>query len=218
MSASFIVLGCHRTRTSMVAHMLNSMGVNMGDELLGAGQFNRWGHWEDVYFYQLNREILFQAGGHWAKPPEEHKVLEAAKWMTDEMKQLTAWNNKRYGKWGFKDPRTILTIRRWELFLPDPHYVITRRPKEDVVNSLERRAEGGGAGSTFDYTRNDWADLYDDYDSRLREFLEENECPAIGVDTDLFMSRSTAPSECARLADFVGGNARAAYEAIRFRD
>lgn len=218
MSTAYVVLGMHRSGTSLVSKMLNNMRINMGDELLGANQFQPYGHWEDVYFYQLNREILFQAGGHWAKPPEEHKVLEAAKWMVDEMKYLTAWKNERYRRWGFKDPRTILTIRRWELFLPDPHYVIVRRDKEAVINSLERRAEGGGAGSVFDFTRNDWSRLYDDYDSRLREFLEDNERPAIGVEFEHFMSRSTAPKECARLADFVDGNPRAAYQAIEFRD
>lgn len=218
MSQCYVVLAMHRTRSSMVAEMLDKMGIHMGDELLGGGTYNPWGQWEDVHFYQLHREILHQAGGRWDSPPPESKILDASQWLIHDMRWLIDWKSDQHPRWGFKDPRTILFVRRWNELLPHPRYVIVRRDREDVIDSLHNRAETGGVGAGSEYTRDDWANLYDDYHSRLREFLEENECPAIGVDTDLFMDKETAPSECARLADFVGGNARKAYEAIRFKE
>lgn len=218
MTDCFVVLGMHRSGTSLTAKMLHRMGVNMGDQLLAPNEFNPYGHWEDVNFFELNVEILGTAGGHWAVPPEEKAIVQAAHWLTHEIKWLLSWKATRHKRWGFKDPRTVLTIPVWDRWLQNPHYVIVRRDKEAVINSLERRAEEGGAGKDLGFTRNDWSGLYDEYDSRLREFLEENEQPAIGVEFEHFMSRSTAPKECARLADFVGGNPRAAYQAIKFKE
>lgn len=218
MSRAYVVLAMHRTRSSMVAEMLNRMGINMGDEMLRAGPFNPYGMWEDVTFYSTNREILFQAGGNWAQVPEQVDIFRAASWLTEEMRWQVKWRADRYSRWGFKDPRSILTVTDWERFLPDPHYVICKRDREAVIDSLYRRAQAGGPGARFEYDRDDWADLYDDYDCRLRQFLEQNERPAIGVDTDLMVSRETAADEVARLADFVGGDPRAAYAAIRFKE
>jgi len=218
MSMSYVILGMHRTRSSLVAKMLDTMGISMGDEMLGANKHNPYGHWEDTTFYQLNREILFSAGGHWADPPPEERIKYWAPWVTADMRWICQWKSDRYSRWGFKDPRTILTIPVWERFLPDPGYVILKRDRDAVIDSLDGRAKDGGAGSALGMDRNDWADLYDEYDARLRMFLKQNERPAIGIDTDLLMSRSTAPDECVRLADFVGGDPRIAYECIVFKE
>jgi hypothetical protein len=202
----------------MVAEMLHRMNVRMGDEMLGKGPFNPWGLWENINFYQVNRELLYSAGGHWADPPAQDRINEAAKWMAHTMRGLAEWNSSRYTKWGFKDPRTVLTIPGWERHLPDPQYVILRRDKEAVVESLHSRAKQGGPGWDVGHSRTDWSNLYNEYQARLERFLQVNERPAIGLDSDLLMSRSTAPDECARLADFVGGDPRLAYEAIRFKN
>jgi len=53
-----IVLGMHRTRTSLVSRICVELGVNMGDDLLGTHPSQPHGHWEDKEFYQLNQRIL----------------------------------------------------------------------------------------------------------------------------------------------------------------
>ncbi|ABN70622.1 hypothetical protein Smar_1536 [Staphylothermus marinus F1] len=43
-----VVLGMHRSDTSMIAGILNILGVYMGERLLGASWSNPLGHFEDL--------------------------------------------------------------------------------------------------------------------------------------------------------------------------
>ena len=53
-----VVLGMHRSGTSMIASILNKLGVSMGKVMLGKTPSNPLGHFEDKDFYNLNRKIL----------------------------------------------------------------------------------------------------------------------------------------------------------------
>jgi hypothetical protein len=66
---TIIILGMHRSGTSMVAGLLAKMGINMGDDLLGRSPSNPFGHFEDWDFVNLNDSILSKAKGSWDKLP-----------------------------------------------------------------------------------------------------------------------------------------------------
>ncbi len=72
---TIIVLGMHKSGTSLVAGALKKAGVNMGDNLLGRHWSNPLGHFEDMDFFRLNRKILREVGGGWDNPPSLDKVL-----------------------------------------------------------------------------------------------------------------------------------------------
>lgn len=74
-SKTVIVLGMHRSGTSMTAAILNELGVNMGENLYVNYIANPIGHFEDMNFIILNRKILKTAGGNWEKPPTWKAIL-----------------------------------------------------------------------------------------------------------------------------------------------
>lgn len=48
----------HRSGTSFIANWLHEYGLNLGDRLLGSGIGNINGHYEDLDFFELHKEIL----------------------------------------------------------------------------------------------------------------------------------------------------------------
>ena len=58
MNKTFVILGCHRSASSLVAKALHEAGVHMGDELLSGLADNPEGHFEDMDFLKKNVEIL----------------------------------------------------------------------------------------------------------------------------------------------------------------
>ena len=139
MSKVFIVLGMGRSATSLIGKGLSKAGVDIGDKLIGAKKGNEWGHWEDIDFVKLNDKILDSAGGSWDNPPNEKQILKQRKKFSTEIQELI--NKKKGDFWGFKDPRTTLTIK---LYLPylkdyDIHFVCCFRKPTEVAKSLEKR-------------------------------------------------------------------------------
>jgi len=127
----------------------------MGDRLLGPNEWNPYGHWEDLDFFELNAELLKAAGGDWAHPPAAGVIEEVGRWFMPEMRHLVRWKASQGREvWGWKDPRTALTAGVWQRALEeagglkatglgqDVRYVHVMREREAVVESLERRAQG----------------------------------------------------------------------------
>lgn len=160
MNKTFIVLGMHRSATSLVAGGLKKMDINMGKKLLGADKSNPFGHFEDRVFMKLNTKILEQAGGSWDNPPSETNIIEAGKELSGEIRELT---NKQ-GLWGWKDPRTTLTIKCYLPYLENPHFICCFRKPLEVAKSLQKR-EGWSIDKGIELTK--------EYNKRLLRFLEE---------------------------------------------
>jgi hypothetical protein len=134
-----LVLGMHRSGTSMTTSVVQSLGVDIGDDLLAAVENdNKFGYFEDRDFIKLNDRILELAGGNFLTPPARYQILRAGQLMQKEIDQAI---KSRSGSpmWGWKDPRTSLTA---ELYLPklkNPYIIVCRRNYEAVAKSIVKR-------------------------------------------------------------------------------
>lgn len=205
-----VVLGMHRARTSLVANVLHHLGVHMGDRLLRANEWNPYGHWEDLDFFDLNVEMLRAAGGDWADPPSTLGIRATAEWFGPEVRALVDWKRKQgRAAWGWKDPRTCLTAWAYHGYLraeDEVRYVHVVRHEEDIVDSLMRRQAGAVAmveewvieGRVTEeeaardrematWPADRWAALVHEYEGRVVEFLQEEQPLVMTVDTDLVM-------------------------------
>src|SRR6516162_4141212 len=74
------VLGMHRSGTSLVARLMNLLGIDLGAEehLLGPQPDNPKGFWEYEPILDLNGEILGRLGGNWHEPPPLPRGWETA--------------------------------------------------------------------------------------------------------------------------------------------
>lgn len=157
-----IVLGMHRSATSLVAKGLFQAGVFMGPELLGPGRGNEHGHFEDVGLLHLNDRILKIAGGSWDRPPDEENIVLAGQQIESEI--YAAVKTRQRQLWGWKDPRTTLTIRCYMPFLTNPIFVPCFRDPMDVARSLNSR-DGMSIEAGYKLARI--------YNERLIKFLTE---------------------------------------------
>ncbi|MCJ7734676.1 MAG: sulfotransferase [Anaerolineales bacterium] len=136
-----IILGMHRSGTSMVGGVLSHLGVDMGDDFPGKQISNPLGHFEDGDFLTLNSSILEQAGGDWKTPPSYQQILSQEKTFQPQILALVRSRQKQNPQhpWGWKDPRTSLTIELYKANLHNPFFIWCQRAPEDIAESLWQR-------------------------------------------------------------------------------
>ena len=135
---TLIILGMHRSATSMVSKSIHDSGnVFMGDEFIDP-------YHEDKKFVQLNDEILAMAGGNVYNPPPEESIKKVSKFFDKRIERLVKEQMMKaekagYYTWGFKDPRTVLTIDLYMPHLDNPQFVCNFRNPHDIALSLYKR-------------------------------------------------------------------------------
>ncbi len=137
------VLGMHRSGTSVATRVLNLLGISLGPtEHLGtATPDNPKGFWEHQPILNLNIEILERLGGNWHEPPPFPPGWETTPEFADLRQKARALvaQNFASGEWGWKEPRTCLTLPFWQQVLPPLRYLICVRSPMEVAASLEKR-------------------------------------------------------------------------------
>lgn len=162
-----VILGMHRSGTSLVAGWLHILGVDMGSDVHGPSEANPKGFFEDMEFRKLNEMILFEAKGSWQHPPSEEEILSCRPKLLKQIKEIM--QKKRDKKlWGWKDPRTVLTVKLYLSFLKNPHFIICFRNPLSVAMSLYKRDK---------FPIEEGLNLTNVYNKRIINFLKEN--PAI---------------------------------------
>lgn len=142
-STAVCVLGMHRSGTSVVARLLNLVGVYLGPErsISRVGHDNPSGYWEHHPITLLNDEILARFGGRWDAPAAFTDGWLTAPGMAELREKARELLTDFAGQelWGWKDPRTCLTLPFWQDLVDPTHYILALRNPGEVIASLERR-------------------------------------------------------------------------------
>lgn len=150
------VLGMSRSGTSVTARILNILGVELGDEtelMEPASGNNPAGFWEHGGIADLNEDILATLGEaprqRWRYPPALPDGWERDPRLEPHRRAARSMLQESFaGKplWGWKDPRTCLTLPFWQQLLaempgvgPNLRYVICVRHPLEVAASLRER-------------------------------------------------------------------------------
>ncbi|WP_417887300.1 sulfotransferase domain-containing protein [Zunongwangia sp.] len=129
-----IILGMHRSGTSVTANWLNVCGLNLGDELYGASKFNKNGYYEDIDFLELHMKLLQECNIH-SSGHEDLKKIKLSSKQKGEIKKLIINKNVKL-QWGWKEPRTCLFIEYYKKLIPNAVFLVVYRDYKDVVASL----------------------------------------------------------------------------------
>jgi hypothetical protein len=137
-----IILGMHRSGTSMVSELLDELGLFVGQKLQDDH--------ESTFFLELNNQIMNRVSAAWdyPKPVLDFLACEEAVQMTAQALEadLSSRRIKEFlGKgsletfdtpWGWKDPRTVFTLPLWLQLFPQARLVYIVRNGIDVAKSL----------------------------------------------------------------------------------
>jgi hypothetical protein len=154
---SWIVLGMHRSGTSLLACLLNQMGGYSGpaERLLSGSPENPLGFFEHQDMLRINNDLLTRRDSAWPEPPR----VPQESWQTPDLEDLR--NQAREflardfcGKAiaVFKDPRLCLTLGFWAGLLAEPRVLLCLRRPSSVAMSLRQRN-----GLDEEYSRWLWA-------------------------------------------------------------
>lgn len=140
-----MILGMHRSGTSLAASLLESAGLDIGDRLMAGNWSNPRGHFEDMDFVHFQQLALVRLGLHpdgWLATglpdlPEEYMAMARA---------LVDRKRRSARPWGWKDPRTVLFLRHWLSIVPAAKFAIVYRAPWEVVESLYLRGDAVFAG------------------------------------------------------------------------
>ncbi|BEI34785.1 hypothetical protein PHIN6_03030 [Polynucleobacter sp. HIN6] len=144
-----VVLGMHRSGTSLITRGLTLLGVDLGDNLYSAAVDNPKGFWEDMECLSINEALLDNFGSAYDKLGiREEKSFDnpIVNNLKNKAKEVLKKRLKTsMGLWGFKDPRTCRLLWFWEKVFKeidcDVFYLIVIRNPSSVVKSLATRNE-----------------------------------------------------------------------------
>jgi hypothetical protein len=137
-----MVLGTHRSGTSVVAHVLEALGLQLctGEERAGGDAANPAGYFESRTIVACNDLLLAAADARWWCPPRGREWAVALRARPVAEALANAFRGAHAGgPWACKDPRLCLTADLWwrALGIPRVAVVVLRGPLE-VAQSLER--------------------------------------------------------------------------------
>lgn len=228
----YVVLGMHKSGTTLVARMLHESGISMGefDARLGYGDGNRY---ERRDAQQVNRALLHG----YQLPPLEYLVrrgfrrrVDAAGYLqnrdsqayirrhalarrlerpdaVERVRSVVARCQQREVDWGFKDPRTCLTFAAWRRCLPEHRLVVVYRELGQLL--LRSRA---GARHPLRLLR--VAQAWCVYNWSILRILEASPAPHLVLRYERLME-SDAGIE--RLSRFAGRPLKDVREALLYR-
>lgn len=137
------IVGMHRSATSMMTRILSLCGVYLGDprEMIPAQAENPEGFWEHARFHSINERVLATFHGGWDCIPDFPEG-----WVSDPRLEELRLEAERLveefegrDSWGWKDPRTSITLPFWQTIIPDLKIVALVRNPLDVAASLATR-------------------------------------------------------------------------------
>jgi hypothetical protein len=124
----------HRSGTSALAGSLEQHGLFLG-HVSTSDSHNPKGNRESTEVRRVNEDVLRSSGGAWKAPPPD------VRWSVEHAERARRLLADYAGQavWGFKDPRTLLTLDGWHALVPDLEHVGIFRHPLRVAHSLEQR-------------------------------------------------------------------------------
>jgi len=165
MTNPVIIIGMHRSGTSLLTELLEELGLFVGAQ--------KDQHSESLFFQDLNKWIFEQCGARWDTPSavdylwENQNLLQAVE---DYVRNLVEsprvvrylgqrlfWTNRAVTRltlpWGWKDPRNTFTLPLWLRIFPEAKVLHIKRHGVDVAQSLVVRSRNGQAETLEKYQK-----------------------------------------------------------------
>ena len=139
-----VILGMHRSGTSLVTSSLPLLGFPLGPNLMAGNEDNPKGFFEDLDLVSLNDDLLSLNYSSWDSPLGN--LDQEIKFNRDHEKRAKNLLELRFSetdKWAIKDPRLCLLMPFWRAQFEAnnirPYYVGVHREPLAIAASLQER-------------------------------------------------------------------------------
>ncbi|MDX2473233.1 MAG: sulfotransferase [Candidatus Krumholzibacteria bacterium] len=193
----FVVLGMHKSGTTVVSQILHFSGINMGD-FDSDVHYDKGNKYEREDSLDLGLDIL---------GTDSYDVLDLAgdpdtslsEAQRSRMKAIIAQCDTAHDNWGIKDPRMCLTYRLWAEELPAHKLIIVYRDPAQVwprFKWMGKRKYLTNFNRAYSYLHR-----WQEHNRNILEFLQESPQQKIVLSYHELMSGN---KEFERLQAFVG--------------
>ncbi len=194
----YIVLGMHKSGTTLVSQILHHSAINMGEfdvqvSYDGGNQYER----DSTYALNLNILGLSLDNYIMLNVPMPHDLHLTAS-QRAQMRKIIKDCNQRYPHWGFKDPRTCLLYPLWAEELPEHKIIAVYR----APNEIWPRYRYNGGREFYTNPRRAWnfINRWCEYNGNIVNYLQQTNMDFMVLSYRRLMAE---PAEFERLQDFV---------------
>ena len=149
-SDATLILGMHRSGTSLLASLIQALGVDLGDKLFPGDEHNPTGYFEDQDCVTIHERMLDALGQMPWHGETGMQPMPPAWWRAPDMQplvgQLEQWLDQRLQRgrpWGLKDPRTTRFLPMWRELLERrgvrARFLLAVRDPAEVAGSIATR-------------------------------------------------------------------------------
>ncbi len=190
-STPIIIIGMHRSGTSMLTRMLEKLQLFIG--------WKKDPHYESMLFKFLNGWILVQCGGNWDNPDAIRYLLDNSNYRALVMDYIYQVLQTRHAinylgtrnflkyrgfqnlpfAWGWKDPRNTFTLPLWLDLFPQAKIIHVYRHGVDVADSLKRRYQMELSAEKQSHENNKRANAYWIQGKRRKGFTDTLRCATL---------------------------------------
>ncbi len=139
-SDSPLIIACmSRSGSSLTTSLLQSAGLDVGENFLAPFQGAENGLFENLDFVHFHKDLLASLG----QPVQgwvSQDLPDVDRGVKLQAKELIARNQKNV-PWGWKDPRNTLFLDLWNELLPTARYLFVIRKPWEIIDSLYRRGD-----------------------------------------------------------------------------
>lgn len=221
----FVVLGMHKSGTTLVTQMLHESGIHMGDFDLDLG-YDQDNKYEHHTAQEINRDLLhgllipplgsvirrlwkpeYDRAGYRRNSDSQAFVryralqrklsqpVEHA--LIERMQTMITDGNQQHLDWGFKDPRTCLTYPAWRRSLGEHRLVVVYRHYRQLLRRYNIVNPGLRQLPRLLRVLHSWTI----HNMAILEHLESGSAPAIVLSYESLMADD---AEVRRFESFVG--------------
>jgi hypothetical protein len=216
----YVVLGMHKSGTTLVSQILHASGINMGDFDVSR-DYDDGNHYEREATYRVNQSLLQgnmipsltglvnRLTGRGRKALHKENLSydsraiiwrlpkEATPEQQSNIQEVIRCCNEAYSDWGFKDPRTCLTYPLWRRELPAHKVIVSFRSYHALIHRY--RVYGWRQWKLFGLflLLRSWTT----YNHLIMRYVENAQTPTLVLSYDHLMSNDGV--ELQRLSKFV---------------
>lgn len=141
---AIVILGMHRSGTSVLTRALRCFNIDLGKKLMTAREDNPKGFFEDSSIVAFNDALLAQCGGQWSSFNFDPDLIKNEFYeLQKKALEIIQTNFVKGSDFAVKDPRICRLLPFWESVFPlvsnNTYYLLANRHPLSVFHSLNKR-------------------------------------------------------------------------------